>query len=503
MKKLVTLMLLMSVLLAIMPGIGSAASASVPTLFLNGKQLETKAAPRIVQNSTIVPIRVVAEGLGYDVTWNQQSRTVKVFNGETEVQFVIDQKNALVNGKAVKLSAPAIVDGDTTFIPLRFVSENMGLDVVWDQPSKSVMLYSSEPTPSVDPTVPPPGSGGGTAADPVTGGDGGAVSNPGTGGGGVLPEIPADAIGVLTDVEFDGIGRIAVKYSGDMAPNPAFWSGTKLVVDIPYASLDPAVMAALTAAQQSQGEVYIGMPGLEKVRYAYYSDKPSTVRVVLDMNAQYPYTVTQNDGEIDIDVDLSAAPVLPPVVPVDNPVTPDGKQIYKIVIDAGHGAKDPGAKSVTGRTEKEFNLAVVLKIKKLLDQEPRLQAYLTRSDDTFVELNDRASYANNLGADVFVSIHGNSYTPSATGTETYYNRTNSKSLADIVHKHVVASLGLPDRNVRQAGFVVIKKTTMPAILLESGYLSNKGDEKVLYSEDGQNRIAAAVVAGIKEFLKVQ
>jgi len=491
MKKFVTLMLLMSVFLAIVPGIGSAAAAPIPKLYLNGSKIDAKASPRIVNSFTLVPIRVVAEGLGYDVTWEKNSRTVTVFNGVSEIQFVINQTTALVNGSQISLDAPAMVDNGVTFIPIRFVGENFGLDVVWDQPTRSVHLYeqvSADPAPPADPAAP------GEPADP---------QQPPVNGDPVLPPIPADATSIVTAVEFDGTARIAIKHTGAATPNQPFWSGTKLVLDIPYAAFEPAVQAEIDAMPQAQGELVIGTPLLQKVRYAKFSDKPTTVRVVLDLAGQVPYTMTQNENEIDIDFDLTAVPQQPAAPADGDLLTPDGQKIFKVVLDAGHGAHDPGAKSVTGKREKDFNLAVTLKIQKLLENEPRIKTYLTRSDDTFVELNDRASFANKLGADVFVSIHGNSWTPSTSGTETYYNRSNSKELAAIIHRRVVSSLGLPDRKVRTAGFVVIKKTTMPAILLESGYLSNTGDEKVLYSEEGQNKIAAAVAAGIKEFLKVQ
>ena len=78
-----------------------------------------------------------------------------------------------------------------------------------------------------------------------------------------------------------------------------------------------------------------------------------------------------------------------------------------------------------------YNLAITLKIKALLDKEPKIKPYLTRSDDTFVELNDRAKIANDLNADMFISFHANSASNgTVSGSETYYNRDNSKSLAD-------------------------------------------------------------------------
>jgi N-acetylmuramoyl-L-alanine amidase len=193
----------------------------------------------------------------------------------------------------------------------------------------------------------------------------------------------------------------------------------------------------------------------------------------------------------------------PVIVPTPDNQDEPGTGVFKVVLDAGHGGKDPGAYSVNGRHEKEYNLAITLKIKALLDKEPKIKPYLTRSVDTFVELNDRAKIANDLNADMFISFHANSASNgTVSGSETYYNRDNSKSLADIIHKHLIAGTGLADRKVRQAGFVVIKKTTMPAVLLEAGYLSNANDSSILFSDAKQNKIAAEIVAGIKEYFNL-
>jgi N-acetylmuramoyl-L-alanine amidase len=87
-----------------------------------------------------------------------------------------------------------------------------------------------------------------------------------------------------------------------------------------------------------------------------------------------------------------------------------------------------------------------------------------------------------------------------SGTETYYTRNDSLLFAQTVHKYLTVATGLPDRGVRQANYHVTRESKMPAILLECGYLSNTKDESVLYTPDVQNKIAEAVVLGIKEYL---
>ncbi|WP_238322824.1 N-acetylmuramoyl-L-alanine amidase family protein [Gorillibacterium massiliense] len=180
--------------------------------------------------------------------------------------------------------------------------------------------------------------------------------------------------------------------------------------------------------------------------------------------------------------------------------------LYRVVIDPGHGDQDPGAATFTGKKEKDFNLAMGNKVMKLLEAIPQIQAYTTRSDDTFLTLQERSSMANTLKADVYVSIHGNSFpnNPSVNGVETYYNRSDeSVTLANIIHRNVVAATGFVDRSVRFGDLHVVRETTMPATLVEVGYLSNQMNEAAMFTEDFQNRVAQAIVNGIKEFLKIQ
>jgi N-acetylmuramoyl-L-alanine amidase len=194
-------------------------------------------------------------------------------------------------------------------------------------------------------------------------------------------------------------------------------------------------------------------------------------------------------------------PAVDPSTPPDT--TPPAKGVFQVVLDAGHGGKDPGALSVNGRKEKEYNLAITLKVKVLLDKEPKIKPFLTRSDDTFVELADRANYANKLPADLFVSFHANMATSAtASGSETHYWRSDSLALAKVMHKHLVAGTGLKDRGVRTGNFHVIRETTMPAVLLEAGYLSSSIDSSVLFNDAKQDKIASEIVAGIKEYLKI-
>ncbi|MGG4454302.1 N-acetylmuramoyl-L-alanine amidase family protein [Brevibacillus porteri] len=177
--------------------------------------------------------------------------------------------------------------------------------------------------------------------------------------------------------------------------------------------------------------------------------------------------------------------------------------VYKIVIDPGHGGKDQGAEGVSGRVEKDFTLQLARKVKELAEQDSRMQVYLTRSDDRFLSSveRERPQFANQLGADLFISLHGNTYTdPTVSGTETYYYHPESLPLAKSIQKYVRDATGFQDRGVKKEDFFVVKDTNMPAVLLEVGYLTNPSDEQKLMDEDFQYRIATSVIEGIQDYL---
>lgn len=457
MKKLVSMLFMLSVMLILTTQTGQA--AAVPKLYLNGNALSADVEPRIVNGYTMVPVGVIADGLGFGVSWDAATKSARIHNGQTEMILTVGKTTAVVGGQSVQLEAPPLIEKGRTMLPLRFVGSQFGLDVQWDSATKSVSLKQPDPS--------PPASG---------------------------PE-PSPAAGYIQDIGYDGVSRFTIAYDGVLTPSEmlVLTGPDRLVLDLPNASFGVSFAPGTPSGEATY--TVDGHPALNGIRYSAHADKP--VRIVFDLAVPTSYEIQQTDGQLIIDVKYPEPGAVP------SPGTDgNGNKIYKVVIDAGHGGKDPGAISVTKRQEKEFNLAVALKIKALLDQEPRIQPYMTRSNDTFVELADRATFANDLGADLFLSIHANSYRAEITGTETYYNRESSRAFADVMHKHLLKATGLPDRKVRQANFAVIRRTTMPAILIEAGYLSNKNDDSVLAKEEIRDRIAKEMVSGIKSYLKL-
>lgn len=229
----------------------------------------------------------------------------------------------------------------------------------------------------------------------------------------------------------------------------------------------------------------------------------------------------------------------------------DNYTIRTVVIDAGHGGKDPGALG-KNCTEKEITLILAKKLEKLIAENfPEIKVAQTRLKDTFIDLRDRPKYANAQGADLFISIHCNSFPKNRNvcGIETYVmglHKSNenlnvamrenavityednfeskyegydpnsqesfiifsmlqnafleqSLSFASMVQNEMLQNTPLYDRGVRQAGFWVLVGTSMPSILVEVGYISNAKDEAYMRSEKGQNDIALSIFNAFKSY----
>ena len=172
-----------------------------------------------------------------------------------------------------------------------------------------------------------------------------------------------------------------------------------------------------------------------------------------------------------------------------------------VVIDAGHGGKDPGATSILGFYEKTVNLSVALKVARLLEQRG-LRVKMTRTSDYFVELEERAAIANRLNADLFVSIHSDSFPKSTRRGFTVYIARSASSSSRRAASAIVRSMsgtGLNSFGVQTAGYHVLTGTRGPAVLVEMGYLSNRSEAALLRSSSFQNRLAQAVADGISDY----
>ena len=227
-----------------------------------------------------------------------------------------------------------------------------------------------------------------------------------------------------------------------------------------------------------------------------------------------------------------------------------GQEDFKVVLDAGHGGKDPG-RPAKNYSEKDIALSIVLKLGEKLKAIDDLDVVYTRDKDVFVDLKERGRIANDADADLFVSIHCNAFHTQVDGTETYVlglhaNKQNfevakhensvifleddyqekyegfdpnspeavigmtlmqedfldqSLSLASNIQNNFRDDLKRGDRGVKQAGFVVLHQTYMPSVLIETGFITNTSEGAFLSSKSGQDKIAGAIFSAIKRYKK--
>lgn len=221
---------------------------------------------------------------------------------------------------------------------------------------------------------------------------------------------------------------------------------------------------------------------------------------------------------------------------------------YVVVLDAGHGGKDPGNLG-NGYREKNIALKVTLQIGKALEKYNYIKVVYTRTKDVFVELHDRAKIANKQAADLFISVHCDSHTSNAFGAGTFVlglrgnkqnleiakrensvifleddyqknydydpnspesmiglsllqedNLDKSLAVASIIQTDVVKKLQRKDRRVRQANLLVLRQTVMPSVLVELGFLTNKREGRYLNSKKGQAALANTIAKSIKKYI---
>jgi N-acetylmuramoyl-L-alanine amidase len=236
--------------------------------------------------------------------------------------------------------------------------------------------------------------------------------------------------------------------------------------------------------------------------------------------------ITQRNQNLYISA-LDLRTLLDPVlIPIRNK---PGQRVRVIALDAGHGGKDPGFE-VAQRQEKVLTLLLAKKLKTLLEQ-AGLRVILTRSQDTYVEFDERVGIAKRARADVFVSLHYNSAGSGSTeakGIETYCitpagvpstnaqpdepgstkavlgNLQNHRSilLAYHVHKQMVTSLPVEDRGVRRARFAVLRNAEMPALLIEGGFLTASDEARRIVSVEYRNTLARAIADGVLAYKRL-
>jgi len=325
----------------------------------------------------------------------------------------------------------------------------------------------------------------------------------------------------------------------------------RLVLDLETDELAPAL-------SELQGKVAAEDPYLQGLRVA--RNRPGVVRLVLDLKAEVKaqlFTlppIAEYGHRLVLDI-YPAVPLDPLAALLEETgrqqeEKPAGSmaRLATIVVDAGHGGEDPGALGRHGSREKDVTLGIARRLKKLVDAEPNMRALLTRDGDYFLKLDARVEKARKVKADLFVSIHADAFVrPDARGSsvfalsdrratsqlarelartqnesdliggvnlqdkDDYVKRTiidlwqtgtidHSLRLGGSVLKRLGSVNTLHKPRVEQASFAVLTAPNIPSILVETAFISNPEEEKRLNDEEYQDKLARAVLDGIRDYL---
>jgi N-acetylmuramoyl-L-alanine amidase len=303
----------------------------------------------------------------------------------------------------------------------------------------------------------------------------------------------------------------------------------------------------MTFSRTAKGTLVLSIPTKQWKRYKWYVlHKPT--RIVLDLYPEPSQKTIIVKAPKPSKKPSAKPPVAkkspPPPVIIAPPAASFAKKEMIIVLDPGHGGKDPGALGRMGTREKDIVLKISGHLRNLLAKETKAKVFMTRESDVFIELKDRATFANRHKADLFVSIHINSHPKkSIKGLELYHfgeasdpralevaARENGTPLedngpawqfilADKLHdkkyedslefawttkkalvKYLKPFYQIKDHGVKTAPFFVLRMTTMPAILAEIAFISNPTEEKLLKSATYQKRMAHGIFEGIKVYI---
>lgn len=413
---------------------------------VDGELLESDVPAFVWGDRTMVPVRVITEKLGADVEWFGGTNEVSITLGEVTVRLKIGSAQAQVNGETVTLygGIPAVLTkykgSERTMVPLRFVSEQLGAQVDWEQKTYTASISTVQTVCQVT-------------------------------------DIKADArtVQITTSEAPDYVvtdlgDRVAVDLLG---AELAFGAPDTIPVDNEY------IIAVRYAGHGSE----------------LYEEYDSTVRVVLDLREGVAFwdhvaLTPLSDGLL-----VTFREGFTPTDPVD----PEQKTV---VLDAGHGGSDSGA-FYEGIAEKDINLAVTKKVEAILLNHG-YRVVMTRTEDTTVDLYTRADIANGEDADLFVSIHSNAAVdaPDFSGIYTYYHPTSRRGakLAQAIQTPLCAVTGAIDRGIASADYVVLRETDMCAALVEMGFMTNSAELRLLTMPAYQDKLAAGIAEGIVSYL---
>ncbi|MBQ8300764.1 MAG: N-acetylmuramoyl-L-alanine amidase [Clostridia bacterium] len=481
-------------------------NGEVYSLVVNNQLLDPPLSPIVFNDRALVPVREIFEEVGATVNYIGDTQTIEVFNDDSYVRLRINDNVAYINGDRTNIPDNVVpkliakVGGETkTMVPVRFISETIGLDVEFDANDGAIIIDSAGYTmtdesqaPTVDEVIVP--------QEPV-----------------VEENYVVETTPCVTDVSYGVVDDKSVM--------------VKVVTDIEATDLSDFVLNSpervildIAGAKLSGvgGTINVNASGVSSIRLG---DNDERARIVIDVNSLVGYEVRQVSAtEIGIYVITEGVKEVATPAPTKTPekkpdqqsqstvtIKPDSSKL--IVLDAGHGGTDPGAVGYLNGNkvlEKNLTLEITNRVKTILEN-AGYTVSMTREGDTLPSLSERPAQANAEDAAVFVSIHINAVdnAPEANGTEVFYATENngdeygatSKELAKNILDRMLYYMGSTNRGVKSAEHAVTRKCYMPAALAEVGFITNPEEVYKMTTDEYQQKAAQGIAEGIMITLK--
>ncbi len=316
------------------------------------------------------------------------------------------------------------------------------------------------------------------------------------------PRPVFSTLAVIEKLSFSSTGQLVitanqpVNYQSNFDPTSGTYS-----LKVANAKISPNLQRPSLAANSP----------IERIRLSQFSNSVEIgIKTIAGWQVRESQRMTNQQIQLQVSLN-SVSPNNQTPLPSSNPVTQNPQNTGDrrrgvIFVDAGHGGRDPGAVG-NGIQEKDVVLSMSLKLGQAL-QSMGYTVYYARTNDVEIDLEPRVALAQRVNADVFVSIHANSLdsrNSSVNGVETFHarNSTVGRELASYVQSQIISATGANNRGVKAAGFYVIAKTSMPAILVETGFVTSPTEASNLSNPNYQKQMADAIARGIDQFMRVR
>lgn len=517
--------------------LATAQTASSPTVQLLGRPLTLSPAPALAAGVLVVPWGALTRAAGLEASWDATRSGLRLVSASRAVVTLEPGDLCRVDGQARRLPAPATVAGQDLVAPLKSLCEAMDWTLDWDAARRRARIWGRVLSLTTR------GDEAGVGVTVVTSTRVAAHLTPLDDPVRTVLDLPGICLGAEPPTNYVNLMGLNRLRAGQYTSDPPV---ARLVADLagsgPRGEWQPAAtgLGGTLVFGRLQGDepvIQRRLPRLLKLVASSSGPDTATVTATFSDPVQPVYDVLRKPYRVLLDLsgaDVSGVPevvesrvpfidemrfldqgrlilAMRDLVPftIETLTGPDRVVLSfrrdhlagkTIVVDAGHGGKDSGAR---GRKllEKNINLDVARRTALGLIR-MAARPVLTRDGDFFVDLYDRPRQTNALKADLFVSIHCNAFKPDkGSGTQTYYCTPQSKALAVSMQDALWPQLQRLDGGVHQARFCVVRETQIPAVLVEMLFLDNQTEETLLAQASVRQRAANGICEGLRRYLE--